>query len=119
VKPLKFQSLKGAPESLPTIVWSCDPLVVTDEEDRVIYAEMTDVEFNPDDRSAMSGLATALTRNAEGEEPVLKVRQRFNETNSIQPYPSRGGFTLIGEDLAGNIRTWYVDRAADKFLAKY
>ncbi|MEZ0324621.1 MAG: hypothetical protein ACAH95_01835 [Fimbriimonas sp.] len=103
-------------ERTDTIVWTCDPLLVVDAAGNVVYSEKTDVEFMPEEGTAACGLATAIKRNAAGEEPMIKVRQRFDEPSMIYPYPSRGGFMLMGEDMAGNEVTWYVDKSADNFL---
>ncbi len=113
-----LKTIIGKGDRQATVIWSCDPLVVADEEGKVIYAEKTDVEFDPDEASPTRGLAKALIRNADGEGPTIRVNQRFDEISMVFPNPSRGGFTLMGEDLSGNGVTWYIDKAADIFLLK-
>ncbi len=86
-------------------------------EGGIVYAENTDVEFEPSDSREIEGKATVVKGDRSGWKPVLFVTHRQNLPVSIDLHiRSRGGFTLFGADETGRSFTWYIGAAADRVL---
>jgi hypothetical protein len=104
-----FEHLRK-PNPLATIVWDCDPLVILNSDDQVMFADKAQVEFTPE---SIRGDRGAARTNGYS----VAVEQRIDRPVSIDVHiRSRGGFTLIGTDPNGNPVTWLIGKAADDFL---
>jgi hypothetical protein len=107
-----LKNLVGKEDPLATVIWACDPLLIVDEHGAQVFAGKADVEFTPDAAGSSTGTAVVPDTGFQ-----LNVQQRLNEMVSVDvDIRSRGGFTLLGEDAEGAPRTWYIGRAADRFL---
>jgi hypothetical protein len=96
-------------------VWHCDPLVVFQPEDGIVYAKRSEVEFTPD--LGGFGAAKATTSTVAGWQPEITITDWHDLPNtSIAPYKLRPGRILFGHDSEGIDFVWYIDRAADEFL---
>lgn len=101
-------------------VWQCDPLLVVDENEEILYNARTDVEFTADDASGMQGGALALRPDASGFQPWLSVDGHLAASPTIRNLYAgqREGFTVFGHDEEGRQFTWYIGQAAVEFISR-
>lgn len=99
-----------------TQIWESEVVVVEHPEDGIVYAQNTEVEFEPNPQDVRLGHAKILTPH-NGWQPDLVVRHRMPMVVNADPrLRIRGGMTLFGQDSEGHEFTWYVAAAADQFL---
>lgn len=108
--------LIGAPDPLETIIYDCDPLVIANVDDEILFAGRVDVEFTPSAPKAVSGVAVIVDGKPGGPRK-LHVRDQINvRVNPDVDVRTRGGLTWFGEDDKGVSYSWYVGKAADTYL---
>jgi hypothetical protein len=109
--------LSGKEEPTSTVTYDCDPLIIVDDQDNVLYSGRIDVDFTPSSPDGWQGEAVVAEADTAGWQPRLQVQQRID--NRVNPDPhvrERGGLTWVGIDENGNVMTWYVGRAADTYV---
>ena len=97
-------------------VWDCDPLVVVDDDGELALSDRCDVEFTPGPSDGNTGRAVAQ-RSRDGWTPTLNVASRIDDYSDFR-LGQRAGFTLRGADDEGYGFTWYVNRAAVRYLTE-
>jgi len=97
-------------------IWESEVLVVEHPEDGIVYAQNTEIEFDPNPQDVRIGNARAVTA-LSGWNPHLIVSHRLDAVVNADPrLRNRGGVTLFGQDEEGHSFTWYYGAAADQLL---
>ncbi len=100
-----------------TEIWQCDPLVVTDAGEEIIFADQAAVEFEPLTGPDIIGHAVIL--NADEGPPIeIDIRSKRSQPNlALGNYRGkRGGFALYGMDRNGSPVAWHIGGAADLYV---
>lgn len=99
-------------------IWECDPLVIEDGKDQVLFAGRASVEFTPSIEDPMLGLI-------EASEVLLGHPLRITLDGRQAAFPTAGpgwqfayreGRTLWGHDDAEAVYTLYIGTDAERFL---
>jgi len=97
-------------------VWECNPLLVVNDKNDVVYGKATNLEFTPfESASTTIGHAVALTQASDGVSPEIAISTRQYIDNPIE-MSRRQGIILQGVDQNGYPVSWYINGAADRFL---
>ena len=102
-------------------IWECVPLVVVAEGENVLFAKETKIEFTPFEKSSnligsAIGIPDGSEDSTEAEQPQITINLCQYLDNPIE-MGRRQGIILNGVDQLGNGVTWYINGAADRYLA--
>lgn len=113
------------PDPMASELWDCDPLVVVDEQEEITFAARAKVECRPLGR----GMFHLVSEEGRDERlPELVQAERFVPPNILQTESMIGydmmtrgrrrGAAFRGKDPKGHEFTWYINEAADQYVAE-
>ena len=114
-----LKSFKHSPQDVQ--IWECVPLVVVAEGENVLFAKETKIEFTPFEQSSKQigtavGIPDGSEDSTEARQPQITINLCQYLDNPIE-MGRRQGIILNGVDQLGNGVTWYINGAADRYLA--
>ena len=113
------------PDPMAPEEWDCDPLVVVDEEEQIAFAGRASIECRPLERGRYHLISD---HGRDGWTPELVEAERYVPSSIIQTdsmigydLMTRGrrrGAAFRGRDKEGLEFTWYINDAADQYVAE-
>jgi len=96
-------------------IWECEPLLILDAENKVVFGQATKLEFTPIDDKSIVGHAVALDAGNLGVRPEIAIATRQYIDNPIE-MSRRQGIILQGTDQFESPVMWLINGAADRYL---